>query len=243
MVPPSKLHKLGGEGPNVLLVHGFGADRFGWAANAPFLMPHASVWAVDLPGHGSAANHVGGGDLATLTQSVVGVIGELDGPLTVVGHSLGGRITLELLREESINISSVIALAPAGMGGDMNAEFLTQFPELGTNAEAQALLVQLVERERLISPAMADHVLQSLKSDGRRDALKLIAANILELRPIAVSPDASIKIFWGENDKIASPPTAEMVGANLTLLPNIGHLAHVEAASTINKAILECVGQ
>ena len=35
------LHRLGGEGPDVLLIHGFGADRFSWLALAPQLFPLA----------------------------------------------------------------------------------------------------------------------------------------------------------------------------------------------------------
>ncbi|MED5351517.1 MAG: hypothetical protein VYA41_01225 [Pseudomonadota bacterium] len=33
------LHRLGGEGPDVLLIHGFGADRLSWPALAPSSFP------------------------------------------------------------------------------------------------------------------------------------------------------------------------------------------------------------
>ena len=42
------LHRLGGEGPDVLLIHGFGADRLSWLALAPQLFPLATVWALSL---------------------------------------------------------------------------------------------------------------------------------------------------------------------------------------------------
>ena len=37
------LHRLGGEGPDILFIHGFGADRLGWLAVAPQLFDEASA--------------------------------------------------------------------------------------------------------------------------------------------------------------------------------------------------------
>jgi pyruvate dehydrogenase E2 component (dihydrolipoamide acetyltransferase) len=41
------LHRLGGDGPDLLFIHGFGADRLSWLAVAPQLFDLASVWAVE----------------------------------------------------------------------------------------------------------------------------------------------------------------------------------------------------
>ena len=60
------LHRLGGEGPDVLLIHGFGADRLSWLALAPQLFPVATVWAAEFGGHGAAGNDVGKGTLTDL---------------------------------------------------------------------------------------------------------------------------------------------------------------------------------
>ena len=39
------LHRLGGEGPDILFIHGFGADRLSWLALAS-LLALASSWLV-----------------------------------------------------------------------------------------------------------------------------------------------------------------------------------------------------
>ena len=54
------LHRLGGDGPDVLLIHGFGADRLSWLAPAPQLFPFATA-AAEYGGHGTAGNDVGDG--------------------------------------------------------------------------------------------------------------------------------------------------------------------------------------
>ena len=41
------LHRLGGDGPDLLFIHGFGADGLSWLAVAPQLFDLASVWAVE----------------------------------------------------------------------------------------------------------------------------------------------------------------------------------------------------
>ena len=46
---------LGGEGHDVVLIHGFGSDRLSWLGNSPALMPLAKLHALDLPGHGDSS--------------------------------------------------------------------------------------------------------------------------------------------------------------------------------------------
>ena len=66
------LHRLGCEGPDVLLIHGFGADRLSWLALAPQLFPFATVWACEFGGHGVAGNDVGKGTLRLRLRSPAG---------------------------------------------------------------------------------------------------------------------------------------------------------------------------
>ncbi|AKU93233.1 alpha/beta fold hydrolase [Vulgatibacter incomptus] len=84
-----------GEGPrNIVLVHGFmgsGRNLAGlarrWMAEDPslsFLLP-------DLPGHGTSPPLAEGADLSTLARAVLDTAraSGIDGPLEIVGHSLG----------------------------------------------------------------------------------------------------------------------------------------------------------
>ena len=66
------LHQLGGRGPDVLLIHGFGADRMSWLAVAPQICKSATVWAVEYAGHGSAGNEAGDGTPQAFAAAIVG---------------------------------------------------------------------------------------------------------------------------------------------------------------------------
>ena len=66
------LHRLGGEGPDLLFIHGFGADRLSWLAVAPLLFDLATVWAVEYAGHGATRDDLGAGDPLTFVHNALG---------------------------------------------------------------------------------------------------------------------------------------------------------------------------
>ena len=238
--PTARLHRLGGTGPDLLFVHGFGADRLSWAANAPQLTDAATVWAVDLPGHGTAGDAVGDGSALALAQAVAATLSALAGPAVVVGHSLGGAVALHLADIAPHLVHRLVLIAPAGLGAGLDHDFLTAFPALQTGPQAQALLERLVVRPRLITPAMAAHVLAGLQAPTRRAALARIAAALAEM-PSPALPACPVDLIWGEADRINPPPATLPVTASLLHLPNTGHLPQVEAASKVNAVIRAAV--
>lgn len=234
----AKLHRIGGEGSPVLLIHGFGADRMSWVANTPPLMERHSVWAVDLPAHGEA--EPGATTLAELTTSVAEAAQVLEGPLALIGHSLGGAIAAQMVADDPARYHASVLLAPAGFGaGVLNAAFLEKFAELDGEDEALGLLRLLVERERLIQPPMAQYVLAHLAKPGRRDALAGIARAALSLVPPPLPGNAVV--VWGEKDRINHPDPVWLAGLGdrAFLLPDTGHLPHVEAVTQVNRLALD----
>ena len=235
MTPPAaRLHRLGGSGPDLLFVHGFGADRLSWAANAPQLTDAATVWTLDLPGHGSAPDPVGDGSAQALADAVARALPDLSGPAVIVGHSLGGTVALHLAAAVPQVVRHLVLIAPAGLGPALDHDFLTAFPVLETPDQAQALLERLVERKRLIAPAMVAHVLAGLQKPSRRAALATVAQALMTL-PAPALPDLPIDLIWGAADRINPPPVA--LPATVLVLPDTGHMPQVEAASKVNAVI------
>lgn len=234
-VSRAALHRLGGEGPPVLLVHGFGADRHGWAANAHALMAARTVWAVDLPGHGSAGNEVGDGSPAALAIGLAEAVEALPGPLPVVAHSLGAAVVLHLARKMPWAFDRMILIAPAGLGAGLDVEFLARFAELASQPEAEALLMRLVERQRLVPP-MAAHVVAGLADPARRAALATIAA-ALTAAPPPPRVDGELTVLWGAEDRIVPPPPGLVLGVVPELFAGSGHMPHVETAGAVNRRL------
>ena len=231
------LHRLGGDGPDILLIHGFGADRLSWLALAPKLFPVATVWAAEYGGHGAAGNDVGDGTVTALAAAVESeVSGKLRRPL-IVGHSLGGAVALTLAARGALDPAALVLLAPAGLADLPDNGFIDQLPEVTDGDAALALLQQLVVRKVLITRRMADAFVETLADEPRRDALRTISAVLKSgPPPLSFPPACPFTVIWGAADAIVPPPQVPTPG--LRILPDTGHLPQVEAVSEVEEAII-----
>jgi pimeloyl-ACP methyl ester carboxylesterase len=240
---------LGGSGPNVLLLHGFGSDRWSWIATQPAIENVATAFAVDLPGHGDSGMDVGDGGVLTLARRIAG---ELDrrglSKLHIIAHSLGGGLALILASLRPDLVASLILVAPAGLGEGVDPAFLAAFPKLENPDETEALLRRLVVRPRLIGRPLAERVLEQLQKPGARAALQKIAdgisngAGALEdaARTVAAR-DLPRLVIWGESDAInpLAPEKRARFGGEFCLAPGAGHLPQIEATRMVNGAIAD----
>jgi len=86
----------GAGGPAVLFLHGWSAFKEIWWSALAALAPQARAFALDMPGHGSSplGESRRMGQVAERVAAFCAARGI--GPLTLVGHSMGGNIALEL---------------------------------------------------------------------------------------------------------------------------------------------------
>ncbi|PZF76672.1 alpha/beta hydrolase [Aestuariivirga litoralis] len=239
---------LGGEGPDLVLIHGFGSDRLSWAGTSPALMEVARVHSLDLPGHGdSLAADAGDGSAAALAGAVTAALDAQGmGPVHLLGHSLGGSIAMLMALGQPERVRSLTLLAPAGLGHAIDHDFLARFPDLATKEEAEALLQKLVSKPLLINRFTIARVLEQLSRTGAREALRAIAKGVEAheeqlgeaARLIAATGLPRLVIFGGA-DAINPPSPAALAafGGQQLVIPEAGHLPHVEAARQVNAAI------
>src|SRR4051812_7740237 len=87
-----------GEGARIaVLLHGFlgsGRNLASLARRLADTFPMLTVVTPDLTGHGSSPPLPRGATLATMAQDVLESTRHFAGPLTGIGHSLGGRVLL-----------------------------------------------------------------------------------------------------------------------------------------------------
>src|SRR4029450_11848456 len=81
-----------GQGPPVVLLHGFASSMYSWSEVLPGLAREHDVVALDFPGFGGSEVRPGltAADLARVVPAVVDGLGL--GRVDVVGHSLGGAV-------------------------------------------------------------------------------------------------------------------------------------------------------
>ena len=118
-----------GSGPqNVILIHGFGGDLDNWLFNIDALAEGATVYALDLPGHGQSSKTLADPTPAGLAKTLLAFADALGiDRAHLVGHSLGGAIAIEAARQGGGKVSSVSLIAPAGLGPEINNDYIGGF--------------------------------------------------------------------------------------------------------------------
>jgi pimeloyl-ACP methyl ester carboxylesterase len=120
-VKGTSLHYVrGGQGPAIVLLHGFPQDWTEYEAIMPRLAKRFTVVAVDLPGIGRSAPAAGGYDTANLSDYIHGLITalKLDRPY-LVGHDLGGLVTYAYARQfpDSPRGAMILDVPTPGLAG------------------------------------------------------------------------------------------------------------------------------
>lgn len=81
---------VGGQGPAVVLIHGYAEDSRMWKPLATVLAPHFTVIAPDLPGIGNSAIPAGGSNMTNAAWRVRDAVRSLGYQrVSVVGHDIG----------------------------------------------------------------------------------------------------------------------------------------------------------
>lgn len=92
------VHDFGGQGPQLVLLHGFSRSLTDWDAAATLLTAGHRVLAVDLPGHGRSPD-ISPWDMPTVVRHIADTLDAQGVPeAVVVGHSLGGIVAVEYAR-------------------------------------------------------------------------------------------------------------------------------------------------
>lgn len=236
-----------GDGPPVVLVHGFGGSLTNWQLTQQVLAANHRVIAFDLPGHGQSSplsQRPTLAHLASMTRQVMAGLGVRKAHL--VGHSLGGGIALSLVGMAPQQVASLSLLAPAGLGEDVNEAFITSFVEADTVADMAAAMAMAVYDPRLMSRKVAEFLVEARAAPGAREALRAIAATCFpngrqasNLRPVLHDLPCPAQIIWGEEDRVLPVQQVRGVGTQVSCqcLPRTGHLPHIEQAGVVNTAL------
>ncbi|WP_122263078.1 alpha/beta fold hydrolase [Ornithinimicrobium cerasi] len=165
---------VGEQGPVVVFLHGlFGRGRnFGTAARA--LQPDARALLVDLPNHGRSAwtERVDYGEMAAAVARHLRAGVAAEGPVHVVGHSMGGKtaMTLALDHPELVDRLVVEDVSPGGTGEVGEFEHLLgalsrlDLSQVGSLGDADRLLAVEVPQ-----PTLRGFLLQNLRPDRAGD--------------------------------------------------------------------------
>ena len=245
--------KMGeGDGTPIIFVHGFGGDLNNWLFTQPALSEDRVTYAIDLPGHGGSIKDVGDGSLPNLAGPLRDFMKAMDiGKAHLVGHSLGAAVVLSVSKEAPDAVVSVTAVCGAGLGDDINVDYITGFIEGKRQRQLTQTLGALFADKSLVSKDMVDDIIKFKRLDGVDQALRTLASASFDggrqsasLLDQATSLGGKLLVIWGEQDEVIPSAHAQNVtgGARVELFADAGHMAHMEKSAEVNALIAEHIG-
>lgn len=100
--------------PTLLLLHGYGESLVTWQGIFDRLARGRAVLAVDLPGFGLSDKPDAAYDYPTQLDRLTAVLDQTEGPVVVVGHSMGGQLAAGLALARPNRVLAAVLVAPAG---------------------------------------------------------------------------------------------------------------------------------
>jgi pimeloyl-ACP methyl ester carboxylesterase len=260
----------GGEGPSLVLLHGAGDNALDWQWVMPTLAATHRVYAPDLPGSPDSARPAADYSPAFFERFVAAFVDALDiGRATFVGNSLGGLIALRLALSEPERAGALVLVDSAGLGRAVNPAFTSvNVPGLGEAAlpfwrtpvgayqrawGRTALLFAhppgsvprewVAEQCRLaLSPGYLEAHLAVLRTQvgfgGQREVL-------VDQLPLLEIPTL---VVWGAGDRVfpecqARVAAARLQEGSLAVVPDCGHMPHVECPDRFLAALDDFLGR
>jgi pimeloyl-ACP methyl ester carboxylesterase len=248
MMPPQLALDDVGTGDPLVLVHGIATDRSIWDLVVGELARGRRVITLDVPGFGESEPAGDEFDLREVAgQIVAGLADEgISGPFDLVGHSLGGGISIVLAATHPQLVRRLVLVAPAG---------LRPFPAAVSNllaASADAvlaarrgaapladtwwgrrLLLALTAADAAdLPPTLARQMIEA-SAAAKRTAPALATITSADLRFTLAHTQMPLGVIWGEADRtvpiralddlLQARPDAEVVR-----ISDAGHVPMIE---------------
>ena len=194
---PVRCLDLGGPtgAPVVLCVHGLGGSALNWGLLAPLLSDTHRVLAVDLFGHGGSGVPAAprqdadalSADRRLIDRFVREVVGE---PVVLLGHSMGGVLTILQAAAEPETVRRLVLLSPPvpGTDGRLDLAIAAKLAFLRLPGVAGAVARRLAA---LPPEQVVDQQLRQATPHPDRIPADGIAAAVAEVRDRAARPDAA----------------------------------------------------
>ena len=244
-----------GEGPPLLLLHGFDSSFLEFRRLVPQLAAHHRLIIPDLYGFGFTPRPANGSyspagvlaHLGALMERLSRTSGQ-DEPLGVIGASMGGSVAVELARRHPARVARLLLLAPAGLTGrpmpippglDALGVWFLGRPGVRRGLCRSAF----ADPGSAVGPAELEIASLHLATPGWGEALGRFARSGGFAGCGDPLPKQPLQVLWGREDRILRPPQKRaaqaILGDRLRELNDCGHLPHIDQPLAVAACWLE----
>jgi pimeloyl-ACP methyl ester carboxylesterase len=261
------LYAVAGEGPPVLLLHGFGGEIWMWERQVAALSARYRLYIPDLLGYGYSDR-----PRVDYTPSLfIDMIRQFMDRLGVrcaslIGNSMGGGIAWAFALayparvDKLVLIDSIPPLVVSAVHNRLFRWFLAfrhvpLLPYLAvalrTRRVVQMTLMQVVDDDRLITDAVVERQHRIGRMGGTARVMASTIRYADEVAQYAETLETLRKptlIIWGERDELFSVAVGEQLHASirdskLVVIKDSGHMPMWETPDETNRVILEFLGR
>jgi pimeloyl-ACP methyl ester carboxylesterase len=226
----------------IIFCPGLLCDASIWTAQVEALRPYADVAVADFS------------QPASLEEMARSALALRDGPLVVVGHSMGARAALEMVRLAPERIERLALLDtgthPRREGEEATRQVLVDLAyQQGMTALADRWLPPMVDEARAGDPALMEPlramVVRATPEQHERQIRALLGRP--DARPLLPTIRCPTLVMVGRQDRWSPLAQHEEIaalipGAELVVIENSGHMSPVEQPEAVSQALLRWLG-
>ena len=245
---------IAGEGPPLLLVHGFPLSHRMWQAQIAHFQQQYTVIAPDLRGFGGSDVTVGTVSMKQHAEDLKELLAQLevDEPVNFCGLSMGGYIAWEFWRHFPEKLKTLILCdtrsdADTEEGISNRLKMVDLVLRHGPEAVASAMIPNLLSKtSRDLYPEIAQDLIAEIEAadpEGIAASQRGMAERDDFLDVLDQIQIPALLIVG--SDDVLTPPNimqemaARIPEASCREIPRVGHMAPLEAADEVNQAIEE----
>lgn len=264
----NELHYVdAGEGPPIVFVHGLMSSHGTWSSQVDRLARRHRVIAPDLFGHGESDKPLGDYSLGAHAASLRDLFDALEiGSATLVGHSLGGGIVLQLAYLFPDRVDAIVLVSSGGLGRELNPLLRAAtlpgselvLPVLASGwlhgVGDTALRIWSMTGLPAVSPSSTEawQGLTSLADSDTRRAFLATSRSVIDRHGQTVSARNRLSgiasrptlLVWGGSDRMipashVESARAELPDARVEVFPRSGHFPHLDEPDRFAQVLAE----
>jgi 2-hydroxy-6-oxonona-2,4-dienedioate hydrolase len=241
-----------GEGPNVILIHGLGADASGWMFNIGPLSEKYHVVALDQIGFGQSSKPLIDYKIGTFVDFLREFMKALGIPkATLVGNSLGGWIGADFAARYPAMVERLVLVDAAGLKPEGELKLPVDLNPATLEA-TRKVLEYIAYDKRWVSDQLVQQVFEKRLRNSDGYTIERVMAGIFAGNQYVDGELGSIHAptlaVWGRNDGLTPLAMGErfekgIAGAKIVVFDQCGHIPQMEKAAEFNRTLLEFLAQ